>query len=148
MSSVDDLIAAASSGALDSVKAILEAGTGLVNQKDRTGATALHHAALNGHKDIVRLLIERGADPNSRDGEYGATPAGWAIEYLRELGGYLSIELSDFAFAIENGGVRWVKRFLQRFPALRKAVDGTGKSFRQLARESGNPEIERMFEET
>jgi len=32
-----------------------------------------------------------------------ATPACWEIEYLRQRGGYLEIELSDFAYAIELG---------------------------------------------
>ncbi len=82
---------------------------------------------------------------NSRDNQFGATPAGWAIEYLLEMGGYLGIELRDLAFAIQVGDVRWVARFLERFPALRQASDADGKPFRQLARESGNAEIAGLF---
>ena len=29
--------------------------------------TALHHASEGGHHDTVRVLLERGADPNTRD---------------------------------------------------------------------------------
>ena len=29
--------------------------------------TALHHASISGHRDIVQLLLEKGADPNIRD---------------------------------------------------------------------------------
>ena len=39
---------------------------------------------------IVRLLVQQGADINARDTEFGATPAGWAIEYLREMGAWES----------------------------------------------------------
>ena len=29
--------------------------------------SALHHASIRGHRDIVQLLLEKGADPNARD---------------------------------------------------------------------------------
>jgi ankyrin repeat protein len=41
-------------------------------------ATPLHNAAWGGHLDMVRLLVELGADPNVRDPTYDATPLGWA----------------------------------------------------------------------
>jgi ankyrin repeat protein len=41
-------------------------------------ATALHTAALQGSPAVVRLLLERGADPAARDARYGATALGWA----------------------------------------------------------------------
>ena len=41
-------------------------------------ATPLHHAALEGHVDIVRLLLARGARTDIRDTIYDATPLGWA----------------------------------------------------------------------
>jgi hypothetical protein len=94
-------------GDLESVKAILDSDDRLANQRDESGATSLHYATLNGHRQIVQLLLERGADINSADGQFGATPAGWAIEYLREMGGYLGIELDDFAYAIQLGDTRW-----------------------------------------
>ena len=33
-----------------------------INTKDRQGLTAAHHAALNGHLDVLSLLHKRGAD--------------------------------------------------------------------------------------
>ena len=62
-------------------------------------------------------------------------------EYLRERGGYLAIELQDLAYAIELGDASWVARFLERFPTLRQGRDVNGKPFRELAEESGNPEV-------
>lgn len=124
---------------------MLDANRCLANQRDESGATCLHYATLNGHREVARLLVERGAEINSADGQFGATPAGWAIEYLREMGGYLAIELTDLAYAIELGDARWVARFLERFPGLRLANAANGKPFRILARESGNREIARLF---
>ena len=145
MSDLDNLIAAAKQGNRERVNAILGADNSLVNQKDESGATPVHYAALNGHSHIVRLLVQRGADVNGTDSQYGATPAGWAIEYFRELGGHLAIELDDLAHAIQLRDTRWVARFLKRFPSLRQARDTKGTPFPRLARESGEPEIARLF---
>jgi Ankyrin repeats (3 copies) len=41
-------------------------------------ATALHTAALQGSQAVVRLLLERDADPAARDAQYDATALGWA----------------------------------------------------------------------
>jgi ankyrin repeat protein len=109
--------------------------------EDTSQVPRLHYATLNGHRQIVQLLLERGADIHSTDSQFGATPAGWAIEYLREMGGYLAIELDDLAYAIQFRDTRWVERFLKRFPSLRQASDTNGTPFQRLARESGNPEI-------
>ena len=40
--------------------------------------TALHNAALKGHRSMVEFLIENGADANARDGENGGSPSSWA----------------------------------------------------------------------
>ena len=146
MNEFERFIEAAKRGALGDVRTIAQSSPEFLNRKDETGATALHYAAIGGHPAVVRLLVECGADINVTDSEYGATPAGWAIEYLREMGGFLAIELDDLAFAIGRGDVAWVKRFLTRFPRLRRARDSYGKSFEALAGESGNPEIVRLFE--
>ena len=42
------------------------------------GVTALHLAAESGRAAVVRLLLERGADPSLEDGVYRSTPSGWA----------------------------------------------------------------------
>src|SRR5262245_59305560 len=145
MSDLASLIKAIEEGNLEQVVAILETNDELVNQRDESGATPLHYATLNGHRQIVRLLVKQGAQINATDLEFNATPTGWAIHYLREMGGYLAIELDDLAYAIEVGDARWVERFLKRFPGLRRARDKNGRPFQQLARESGNQEIIRLF---
>jgi ankyrin repeat protein len=50
-----------------------------------SGKTPLHVAALNGHAEIVKLLLEHGADPNVRS-SYGWTPLHYAV-----FGGYLEV---------------------------------------------------------
>jgi len=146
MDDFEKLIEAAKCGNVAEVKAIVTAHAELINQKDQLGATAMHYAAFDGHREVVEVLVEHGADVNAIDTRFSATPAGWAIEYLREMGGLLGIELRDFGYAIERGEVEWVVRFLARFPRLRGASDPQGKPFRLLAQESGNPEIVRLFD--
>ncbi|KAH8326662.1 hypothetical protein KR067_011667 [Drosophila pandora] len=61
--------------------ASLRRGTG-VNVQDSGGYSALHHACLNGHEDIVRLLLAHDASPNLPDSR-GSSPlhlAAWAGE--------------------------------------------------------------------
>jgi ankyrin repeat protein len=43
--------------------------------------TALHLAAQCGDAGLVRLLLDRGADPSLVDGGYGHTPLGWARQF-------------------------------------------------------------------
>jgi len=145
MNDFEKLIEAAKRGSVADVRTIVHGRADLINQRDLIGATALHYAAFGGHRSVVQALVEKGAEINARDSEFGATPAGWAIEYLREMGGFLAIELDDLAYAIRRGDVDWVARFLQRFPALRRASDTEGRSFKLLAQESGNAEIMKLF---
>ncbi|KAH8241383.1 hypothetical protein KR032_011808 [Drosophila birchii] len=61
--------------------ASLRRGTG-VNVQDSGGYSALHHACLNGHEEIVRLLLAHEASPNLPDSR-GSSPlhlAAWAGE--------------------------------------------------------------------
>jgi ankyrin repeat protein len=146
MSEFDRLIEAAKHGSVEDVRAIAHNHAELINQKDELGATALHYAALGGHRSVAELLFEQGAEINAADDLFGATPTGWAIEYLREMGGFLAIELDDLAFAIERDDVEWAKRFLDRFPGLRWASDKQGTPFKALADQSGSLEMMSLFE--
>jgi ankyrin repeat protein len=49
-----------------------------INVKDNNGWTPLHEATLNGHKQLVDLLIKNGADINAEVGHWG-TPLSVAL---------------------------------------------------------------------
>jgi hypothetical protein len=68
-------------GRAEIVRLLLEAG----ENPDRYNAvgfhahsTPLHQAALAGHEDVVRLLVERGARLDLKDTMWQGTPADWA----------------------------------------------------------------------
>ncbi len=69
---------AARSGDRAKVSALLDAGVD-VNARTRYGATALLFAADKGRFDVVRLLVERGADVNAEDTFYRVSAIGMAL---------------------------------------------------------------------
>ncbi|CAK9253192.1 unnamed protein product, partial [Sphagnum jensenii] len=60
---------------------------------DNIGDTPLHRAAEKGHLDVVKYLVEKGADVKAAN-KYGYTPLHWAassgkldiVKYLVEKG--------------------------------------------------------------
>jgi len=68
-----DIFEAAKLGDGQRVLKYLSAGTE-VNQRDETGATALHWAALGGHDHIIRQLLDAKADVNAAEAGSGMTP--------------------------------------------------------------------------
>jgi ankyrin repeat protein len=136
---------AVEAGDMECVRALLLAHPELARARDSDGATALHHAAFHGNRYIVSLLCANGADLNARDGRFDATPSGWAIHYLRELGGLLAIEIEDVLHAIRTRDAAWAQRLVKRHPALINAADAKGKPLAAHARESGDRRIADLF---
>jgi ankyrin repeat protein len=58
---------------VDVARVLIDAGAD-VNKRCEHGRTALHIAAAWGHTDVVRLLLENGADPTIVDDEGMAPP--------------------------------------------------------------------------
>ena len=85
----DGVARAAAAGRWDIVIDLIEAGCDVSG----VGSTALHQAAGVGDLEVVRMLVERGADTSVADPQFEATPLGWAeffgqravADYLRPL---------------------------------------------------------------
>ncbi|URD85252.1 serine threonine protein kinase [Musa troglodytarum] len=69
----------ASEGDLEGIEEVLASGVD-VNFRDIDGRTALHVAACQGFADVVRLLLDRGAQVGPED-RWGSTPLADAIHY-------------------------------------------------------------------
>jgi prolyl 4-hydroxylase len=102
-SSDSELHKAAEDGDVELIKRALEEGghdkhgAPVIASRDDEGWQLLHSGAAQGHKEVVELLIEHGADLNSRThGGHGATPLYIAeknngsyhpvVRYLKSLG--------------------------------------------------------------
>ena len=87
---------AAQDGDLEAIKEHVGNDKKIVNKQDANGWTPLHEATRGGHLDVVKFLIENGADPNMTTGRNGGTTLWWAkqtheedhpiIEFLESLG--------------------------------------------------------------
>jgi anti-sigma-K factor RskA len=75
----DELLAAARKSDAAAVKALLAKGAD-VNAKSPYGATPLFFACDRGSAEVVKILLDAGADPNIRDTFYKATPTIWAVQ--------------------------------------------------------------------
>jgi uncharacterized protein len=76
---------AAREGDIAAVKGLITGGADVQEIDDDTALTPLVAAALAGHKGIVELLIESGADPSGRDGK------GFTALHAAAYGGHLDI---------------------------------------------------------
>jgi ankyrin repeat protein len=88
--------------------------------------TAMHNAAWRGDLEMVKLLVELGADRSIRELNHNATPLGWAlynrqprvVEYLARIGTIFDAVLGD---SLER-----VADLLQQDSACARAVDPLG----------------------
>jgi len=91
------LAVATQAGQVETTRLLLDAGED-PNRFNPPGTHAhtppIHQAIWNGHLDVVRLLVERGARLDIRDIHHHSTPLGWAryaghtaiVEYLTSTG--------------------------------------------------------------
>ncbi len=85
----------------DAVDFLLEKD-GNWNMVGVNNGAALHRAAFAGDLDMVRRLVERGADTSNRDNPFNSTPLGWAdhnhqSEVVQWLRTHCAIDLHDAA---------------------------------------------------
>jgi ankyrin repeat protein len=90
--------------------------------------SVLHNAAGWGGLEMVRFLIDLGADPALRDPTYRATPLGWALHlHQHEVVAWL-LPTANLFDAVRAGGVERVAELLGRDPSLAAAADEDGDS--------------------
>ena len=75
----DDLLAASRAGDLAAVKSLVEKGAA-VETKTAYGQTPLYLAAMNGHEEVVRFLLDKGATTDVRDTFYKAPMLGFVLQ--------------------------------------------------------------------
>ncbi len=82
-----------------------------------TSRTPLHEAALHGHMEMAKLLIEHGADTTVRDPNFHAPPIGWA-EYngKDEMVEFLKAYPLDIFAAATFGQVDQLAAILDKHP--------------------------------
>src|SRR5689334_24326884 len=75
----EDLLAASRAGDLPAVKAAVERGAA-VETKTPYGQTPLYLAAMNGHEEVVRFLLDKGATTDVSDTFYKAPMLGFVLQ--------------------------------------------------------------------
>jgi ankyrin repeat protein len=89
--------------------------------------TPLHNAAGAGNLEMVKLLMDLGAEPNLLEPNFHATPLGWAahgkhravVEYL--------LPFATIFDAVQGDGVERAAALLQKEPSLANAADQDGR---------------------
>jgi hypothetical protein len=78
---ISTLMSATASNDIDGVRFFSKAGPSVINQRNKGGATSLHIACREGNFEIVKILIENGANVNIVDNE------GWSPLMRASLAG-------------------------------------------------------------
>ncbi len=120
----EDILAACHLGDTSRVETILKNNPDIIDKPYSAGFTALHTAARAGQKDVVELLISKGADVNIQT-KFHATPVQIAagmghkdvVELLVSKGAKI-----DIFIASALGDIGQVKKFLANDPNSVNAV--------------------------
>lgn len=76
---------AVDAGDTTTVRALLDAEPHLVHARDRAGGTSLHRAVTASAREMVRLLLDRGADIHALHGSGPASERGYAAAYFQPI---------------------------------------------------------------
>lgn len=75
-----EILWASNEGKADLVESILMRDPSCINSRDEDGYTPLHRACYSNHLEIVKILLQYGADVNAKT-EYGWTPLHSAVKW-------------------------------------------------------------------
>jgi len=143
-------------GDIDTVRNLVLNDPSLVDADDKHKWRPIFHAALRRHRDVVRFLIESGADLAAHDGYVlhyaGEVPNNKEIVELLVTYGALDAHVrpSDdiarqFLSALFLGDVTRVESLLDRHPRLATDVDGRGDCAIHHGARNGDTEIVRLL---
>jgi ankyrin repeat protein len=88
----------------ENVKKILQGSIKNINEQNSIGETALHIAARHGYKNIIKILLEHGANPNIQDimPMWQFTPLHVAIMHHQEDALLALLESKTIDLSIKN----------------------------------------------
>jgi len=148
---------------IDRVKKLIDENPSSVNSLSPDGWTALHLAAFFGHRELVNLLLGKGATidaPSRSSASYGNSPLQAAIamshyevvKLLIERGANVNFVqqpggLTPLHIAASRNDVNIVRLLIDN-GADKQAMTDDGKKPVDIAKERNNTEIERYLKET
>jgi serine/threonine-protein phosphatase 6 regulatory ankyrin repeat subunit B len=150
------LIEAAANGRLDFVRLLLDKGANLM-ARDENGRNILHIAALRGHIDVVRFLLNLKKEMIDTVDAFGATPLLVALDQARvDVAGLLIIKGADLKrqdregltpahVATLAGTVEILKVLSRSDKAILEAVDFRGRTPLLIAAGQGNLDVRSSF---
>jgi ankyrin repeat protein len=120
------MFAAAHQDRADVVDLLLDLGVPL-EVHDQHNTHTLHHAAAHNSRNVVKLLIARGAQIDPRETCWGATPIGWAAHGDKlEMIDYLSQYSRNVWTLAFRGYVDRLREVLSAEPELAEVRDNDG----------------------
>lgn len=146
----------AQKGDLEGVKTLIGQKPGLVNAKDKDGRTPLHWACRGVHLDIVKYLVENGADVNAEDNNkvvplhsLGVRNSTAAIESLLAKGADINVKDYSSHTALHHAAMNDAADAADLL--IKKGADIDSRDDYQrtplilCARERGGPKTTRVF---
>jgi ankyrin repeat protein len=152
---------AAETNELDRVRVLLDADPALVRRGDRKGGTPLHRAVLGSAREVIGLLLDRGADIHALHGSGPGDAAGYATPdfqpidlalFWRRRGDFDTARLllargatCDLPIAAALGDGALVTAMLDRDPSRVEEARPWGKRALSAAVDFGHEEIVRLL---
>ncbi|XP_054714855.1 serine/threonine-protein phosphatase 6 regulatory ankyrin repeat subunit B-like isoform X2 [Uloborus diversus] len=147
------LHAAVSSENPSAVHAVLQSDPNIIDVTDSHGQTALHYAARNGHEEIVKMLLVKGASTHLQDKKgqtllhiiaNAPTLVNFNNGFYNEDEDYedRDLELQEY---VDEKYIRVMKAVLQNDPNITDITDSLGKTALHYAARNGYEEIVKIL---